>query len=320
MTKKPKKTATEPPAKKEPKPEKPKGIEIVEYSSFRMQKRIKGQKITGSFRLMRQALTILGKNWKLFLEIVFWYALLTVALVQGFQTAGTVNDTKDGLEGAFSGGWGDAAASASLFVYFLGSAGDSSNNTAAAYQALLALMFSLILIWVLRQLYTKAKVRIRDGFYMGMSPFVQFILVLVVVALQTIPMVVGATLFSTVFTNGVATEPVEVALWGTLFFILALTSLYMITSSLFALYIVTLPGMTPLAALRSARELVRHRRWAVMRKVVFLPLALIIMAAILTVPLFLLLPPVAAWMLFIISLLLLPVAHSYMYALYRALL
>lgn len=301
-------------------PSKKHKTEFVDYQSFRMRKRIKGEKTTGSFRLLRQALVILGTHKKLFLGILFWYVLLMITLVQGFQTFESVNETKESLKDAFTGGWADVAASASLFVYVLGSSGESTSSTTATYQAVLALVFSLVLIWTLRQVHAGEKVRIRDGFYMGMAPLVQFILVLLVTALQLIPLVIGATLFSTVFTNGVATTGAEYVLWGTVFFVLALVSLYMLTSSLFALYIVTLPGMTPLQALRSARELVRNRRWAVMRKIVFLPLALVVMAGVITIPFFLFAAPVAAWMLLAVSMLLLPIAHSYMYSLYRALL
>lgn len=315
-----KKTKTDTAENQKPKKQK---TEYVGYQSFRLQKRIKGEKITGSFRLLQQSFVVLGRNWKLFLGIAFWYALLTITLVQGLQTASSVNDTKEGLQGAFGGDWADFAASTSLFIYFLGGSADNVSGAAATYQGILALIFSLVIIWTLRQLYatekTDEKVRVRDGFYLGMSQLVQFVLVLIVVALQLIPLVIGGTLFSSVFANGVATGAVEYVLWGALFFILALISLYMVTSSLFALYIVTLPGMTPLAALRSARQLVRNRRWAVMRKVVFLPVAVVVMAAILTVPIFLFAAPVAAWMLLAISMLLLPIAHSYMYATYRAL-
>jgi hypothetical protein len=93
----------------------------------------------------------------------------------------------------------------------------------------------------------------------------------------------------------------------------------MVTSSVFALYIVTLPNVTPMAALRSARDLVLHRRWLIMRKVLFLPVALLVIAAIIMVPVIILSPAVAEWLFFGLSMLALAVVHSYMYGLYREL-
>lgn len=295
--------------------------EYVSYQSFRLHKPIKGDKITGSFRLMGQAFQVLGRNWKLFGGIMFWYALLIVALTQGFQLVSNIQDTKDGITDMFSG-WGELATGTSLFIYLLGSGGENATATTAAYQAILAIIFSLVLIWALRQVYAeeKGQIRIRDGFYLGMTPLITFLLVLVVVAIQLIPVIIGATLYSTVLTGGIATTAVEFILWGSILFVLALVSFYLIASSLFALYIVTLPEMTPVHALRSARELVRYRRWVVLRKIIFLPIALVVMSAIVLVPLILFVTPVAGFVLFAVTMILLPVAHSYMYALYRALL
>jgi phosphatidylglycerophosphate synthase len=78
--------------------------------------------------------------------------------------------------------------------------------------------------------------------------------------------------------------------------------------------------MTPMKALRSARELVMHRRWEVLRKLIFLPIALIIIATLIMVPLLLITAPVAVWVFFIMTIVGLVVAHSYVYALYRELL
>jgi hypothetical protein len=94
----------------------------------------------------------------------------------------------------------------------------------------------------------------------------------------------------------------------------------MVSSSIFALYIVTLPDVTPMQALRSARELVRYRRWSIARKVLFLPVSLLVIAAVIMVPVILLVTPASEWVFFILSMLSIAVIHSYMYSLYRELL
>jgi hypothetical protein len=94
----------------------------------------------------------------------------------------------------------------------------------------------------------------------------------------------------------------------------------MLCSSLFALYIVCLQGTDPMAALRAARELVRYRRWTILRKIIFLPLALLVCGAALTIPAIFLITPVAGVVFFVLSMIGLTVAHCYMYRLYRELL
>lgn len=297
-------------------------IKSNRYKSFKLQKRIspEGGKLPGVFRLFGRSLATLWRNPKVFLGIIAVYGLLNVILVYGFTAVGDVSEIKKELDNIFTGNWAQLATGATLFLQILGSAGNEGNPAAGAYQLMLLLLVSLALIWTLRQVYSGNKVRIRDSFYLGMAPLVQFLLVLFVVTLQLLPAFLGAFIFSQVTSAGVVVSGAEYVLWGTIFFILALVSLYMLSSSLFALYIVSLPDMTPLRALRSARELVRYRRWVVMRKIIFLPVALIVLAALIVIPLVIFVTPLATWAFFAFNMVAIAIIHSYMYALYRSLL
>lgn len=276
-------------------------------------------KITGSYRLFGQSLLVLRRHFKLFLGISLVYALLNVLLVHGLASNGNLQTVKSALNGGSSKGLTDGL---TLFVYLLGGSSSSSSASADAgvYQTLLIILVSLALIWALRQVYNGLRPRIRDSFYKGVYPLVPFILVLLVISLQLIPLLIGGFLYSTVISNGIAVIAIEKILWGVLFLALALVSLYLICSSVFALYVVTLPDMTPMKALKSARELVRHRRLTVVRRLLFLPLALLVLAAAIMLPIILFVTPVAEWIYFALSMAALAVIHSYMYALYRELL
>lgn len=292
------------------------------YKSFKLQKRISREdgKLPGALRLFAVSLATLKKRWRVFGGIVLIYGILNIVLVQGFSAAEDLTEIKNSLNDLFAGDFAGLAAGATLFLQMLSTSGNTGNPTAGAYQLILVLIVSLALIWTLRQVYAGHKVRIRDSFYRGMNQFVPFMLVLAAVALQLLPAFFGAFLYVQIATNGVAATGLELALWAGVFFVLAVTSLYMLCSSLFALYVVSLPGMTPLAALRSARNLVRHRRWTVIRKILFLPAALIVLAGIIVIPLIMFATPLATWMFLVLSIAVIAVIHSYMYALYRALL
>jgi hypothetical protein len=298
-------------------------LKVHAYRSFRLQKKVKrqtGTPLPSGFALLKTALKIIRQNWKVFLGISALYALLTAGLVTGFSAV-NLSDAKQSFGEVVSGQINQAATGLSLFVYMLGSAGATGGNPAASvYQIVLGVVVSLAIIWTLRQVYAGKTVRVRDGFYQGMYPFVQFVLVLLVVGLQLLPLLAGAAVYQLVVANGIAATPVEFLLWLALFFLLALLSIYMVCASLFALYIVSLPGVTPFAALRSAKQLVLHRRWAVVRKVLFLPLALIVIMAVITIPFIMLVTPVAPWLFFILSTMVLVVVHGYLYALYKAML
>jgi hypothetical protein len=292
-----------------------------QYKSLRLQKRIKHPvKLPSVYALTKTAAQTVWRHKRLFAGLTLVYGLLNLILVQGVAGNNDVATLKNSLDQVFNGNFGSLASGLSIFAVLVGSAGNSSSQTAGAYQIFIALICSLAIIWALRQVLSGAKVRIRDPFYRGLYPLVPFILVLLVVGLQLIPLAVGSSLYSTVVNNGIAVYFVEKFIWALLYAALALLTLYMLSSSLFALYIVTLPDMTPMKALRSARELVRHRRWTVLRKIFCLPIILLVIAAVIMVPIIVWLTPLAQWTFFILTMSALLALHAYMYTLYRELL
>lgn len=300
--------------------EKLRKLKQAEYRSFRLQKKVKadGPNVTGGFRLFLQSVGILKRHWKPFAGIAVVYALLNIALVQSFATL-NISDTKMALENAFAGEWNQFLSGLSLFAYLVGSSTTTESQTAGAYQFILLLITSLALIWTLRQAYEGCTVRVRDAFYKSMYPLIPFVLVFGVVALQLLPMIFGTFLYGFVGSGG-PVGGVELALWGTAIFVLTVLSLYMVCSSLFALYIVCLPDVTPMTALRSARALVRYRRWMVMRRVLFLPLILFLGGAVVMIPVIMFWTTAAIWIFFLLTIVALPLIHAYMYRLYRELL
>ncbi|HUS26279.1 MAG TPA: hypothetical protein VMY99_02955 [Nevskiaceae bacterium] len=273
-------------------------------------------KLPGAFKLFGAAMHVLKAHPKLFAGITAVYAALNLLLVQGIGGVASSSDPSV-FDGVFSG---FSARLASGFTMFVGLVGSTSGGSSAdsGYKSILMLTGSLAIIWALRQVYANKHIRIRDSFYQGMTPLAPFVLVLCMITLQLLPLVAGSAFYAVVLANAAPAIAQLAAL--TVFFGLGVWTLYMVTSSVFALYIATLPNMTPLKALRSAKDLVRGRRWTLLRKILFLPLALFVLAAVIMMPVILLASPVAAWLFFAVSAIGLAVVHSYMYALYRALL
>lgn len=296
-------------------------LKPLKYKSLRLQKRIKHTvKLPNVWQLSKAAATVLWQHKKLFIGITLVYGLLNLLLVQGLANSTDVSSLKSALNSVFTGHLGSLASGLSIFAVLVSSAGNGSSQTAGAYQLFLALITSLAIIWALRQIFAGSKLRVRDAYYRGMYPLIPFMLVLLVVGLQLVPLLFGSGLYSLVISNGIAVYGVEKLLWALLYASLALLSLYMLSSSLFALYIVTLPDMTPLKALRSARELVRYRRWTTLRKILCLPVVLLVVAAIIMVPIIIWLTPLAQWVFFLLTMSALAAVHAYMYSLYRELL
>jgi hypothetical protein len=270
--------------------------------------------------LTKRAALLLWQHKGLFAGIVIVYGLLNLILVQGLASNTDISSLKDTLNQAFTGHLHQLASGLAVFAVLVGSAGNGSSDTAGAYQVFLVLLTSLAVIWALRQVLAGQRLRVRDAYYRGVYPLVPFILVLCVIGLQLLPLVIGTGLYSIVVSNGIAIHAIERFFWGVLAVGLSALSLYWVCSSLFALYIVTLPDMTPIKALRSARELVRYRRVQIVRKVLWLPFVLFVAAAVVMVPIIILVTPLAQWIFFILTMFSLAAIHAYMYTLYRELL
>jgi hypothetical protein len=310
-----------------------KKVETITRGGSRRLKRPKytplhvGKKVPVPVRRLPNVLNLTGRAWlvlwrskKLFIGIILIYGLLNLVLVQGLAGNTDVSSLKDALNKAFTGHWSSIASSLAVFVVLVGSSGNGSSNTAGAYQLFLVLIVSLAVVWALRQVLADTVVRVRDAYYRGMYPLVPFVLVLCVIGLQLLPLVIGTSLYSLVVTNGIAVHAVEQAAWAVGAIVLSCLSLYWVCSSVFALYIVTLPDMTPLKALRSARELARYRRLQIVRKVLWLPLVLLIAAAIIMLPIIIWLTAAAQWVFFLLTMFAVAAIHAYMYTLYRELL
>ncbi|HSX07006.1 MAG TPA: hypothetical protein VLG92_04770 [Candidatus Saccharimonadia bacterium] len=269
--------------------------------------------------LLTRTLKQLWQHKELFGGIAVLYGLLNMLLVRGIAGSNNLDNLKAVLS-LTHGFTGKVITSAGSFVYLLSTSGNGTSATSGIYQAILLLVCSLAVIWALRQTLANHQVRVRDGFYQGMYPLVPFLLMCLLLGVQLLPLLLGGGLYGTVMANGIAAHTWERALWLGLFIVLGLWSLRMITASLFALYVVTLPGMTPLKAYRKAKEIVYGRRLLIWRKVIFLPTVLVLAGFIVELPLIFYATAVAPWVFFVLSMVALPIIHGYLYNLYREML
>ena len=296
-------------------------VKTKQIQSLRPSKRLKQpMRLPSAWRISGRAYHLIWRYRRLFTAITIVYGLLNLLLVQGLANHNDITTIKQELSQVFNGQFSSLASGLAGFVLLVGSAGNGSSNTAGAYQFFLLLLTSLALIWALRQTSAGTLVRMRDAYYRSMYPLVPFMLVLLVIGLELLPMLIGTSLYSIIISNGIAITGIEKLAWAGLAILLSLVSVYLISSSIFALYIVTLPDMTPLKALRSARQLVKLRRWVVARKLLFLPVLLLAAAAIIMVPIIIWLTALSQWVFFILTMLALVAVHAYLYCLYRELL
>lgn len=211
-------------------------------------------------------------------------------------------------------------AGVSGFAALLGSGGASGSPTGSMLQYLLFVIESLVIIWALRQLMAGKSFSVKQAYYHAMAPLVPFLLVVFFIILQLLPITFGSVVLAAIANSLGTLSGIWTIAFGLIFCLLAAWSIYMVAGSIFAIYIVTLPDMEPRPALRSAKKLVKFRRWPLLLRMVFLPILLLVLTGLIMIPLILYATFLAAPVFYVLGMLAILFAHSYLYGLYRSLL
>lgn len=234
----------------------------------------------------------LWRQRKIFFPLMIIYLVLYVILV-GLGSQDTYTQLADSLKGSsdslFSGSWGAVSQSAVTLIA-LATSGLNPNPTDAQqiFGVLLGLMVWLTTVWLLRNILAGHKVKLRDGLYNAGAPIIASIVVVLVMAVQLLPIAIAAIGYSAASASGLLTSGVEAMLFWAAAGLLALLSLYWITSTLFALVIVTLPGMYPFRAIRVAGDIMIGRRVKILLRWLWMLLCIVILWVVIMIPLILL--------------------------------
>ncbi len=275
-------------------------------------------KLPSAQQLLMRSIAQLYKNKRVFLGILAIYGLLNLLLVHGLSGAFRLGLLKDTLSENF-GELDKFTSGFALFGLLLSSAGESS-EAGGVYQSILFIVVSLTLIYALRRSFKSSnKISIKESFYKGVAPLVPFTLVGLVVFLELLPFLIGISFYTTVKVEALISGAAEQIIWLMVLIGSSLLTTYLVSGSIFALYIVTLSDSTPVKALKTSHRLVKYRRVEVMRKLLFLPVLMLVAGAVILVPLIIIAAPLAEIIFLASTILVIAVFHSYLYRLYREL-
>ncbi|HEU5004520.1 MAG TPA: hypothetical protein VFT49_00340 [Candidatus Saccharimonadales bacterium] len=276
--------------------------------------------LVNSFKLTAQVVRSIAAHWKPLGGIVLVYLILNILFASGISDlSSSVNSIKTDLNSN-----GDSAhpivAGASAFLTLITSSGASSSSTGSALQTVLIVLESLVIIWALRHLLAGQKITVKAAYYNSMAPLIPFLLVAFFIIIQLLPITFGSVALSAIASSLGTVSGLWTAVFVIVFLLLGAWSVYMVSASIFAVYIVTLPDMQPRDALRSAKKLVQYRRWAILRRVLFLPILILLVMAVIMIPLILYATFFAAPVFYLLGMLAILFVHAYLYSLYRGLL
>ena len=262
------------------------------HRSFRRTRRrdfSRSLKLPGYWAFTSYVGKTLWSHRKLFISLAAFYALLTVLLV-GIASQSAYSNLADTLRttsgDAFNGNWGQIGKASLLFVATLtGSISQTLTEVQQLYSVIIVLLGWLTSVWLLRNLLAGHKVKLRDGLYNAGSPILSTFLVALLLLVQMLPFALALFGYSAAVTTGLlASGGVAAMLFWIAAVLLSVISLYLMTSTVFALIIVTLPGMYPFKAIKTAGDLVVGRRLRLLLRFIWLAISVSLAWVLVMIP------------------------------------
>lgn len=261
------------------------------HRSFRLSRRRdynRSLKLPGYFAFTKYVWQTLWKNRKTFILLTLFYAILTVLMV-GVASQDTYTTLKDTLDSTgvtlFNGGLGGFGKASLLFLSAMtGGLSQSLTDVQQVYAGLILLLTWLTGIWLLRNIMAGNKVKLRDGLYNSGSPLLSTFIVFMVFIVQLLPIALAIIGYSAASISGFLENGAASMLFWIIVGLLSTMSLYWVTSTFFALIIVTLPGMYPLKAIKTAGDLVVGRRLRILMRILWMALTTVIMWGVIMIP------------------------------------
>ncbi len=255
------------------------------HRSFRLTRRTevpRYEAVRPWWQLMQEAWGIIRHSGTMIglLVAIFMSASWLIIGVSGLQAFATLKQVVDIVFTEPTNGFDQAAT-------LLQAATPSVSDQSLVTQGLLTLvsiLFWLSFIWIARHAMAKQSTTLREAIYLSGTALVPSVLILLLMIIQMMPALLGGVLFvsaSNSWTFELAPQAAFLVIIGTL---LLIFSFYFVVSSFVALQVVALPGMYPWRALRDARALLSGRRLSTLRKVVILPVVLLIVWAVIMIP------------------------------------
>lgn len=177
------------------------------------------------------------------------------------------------------------------------------------------------LIWAIRHLGDK-DLGLRNAYYKGTAPFLRLALVALWLTMLLLPALVGQFIYDIVLVPGFESGLFESTVVNLIWFVLLLLSIYLLLRSIFAPFMVTLPDVKPVAAIRNSFQLTRPhlrtvlwRLWPLLLFVVGFVTVLYVLGGLLRFDAKLLLDIVRV----LANLILVPFALVYLFEIYKGL-
>lgn len=247
------------------------------YASFSMAKkhhRPLVPKLERPFQFVGVVAKTLWRFKKLWLVFIVFTALLSFLLIGFTQQSNyaQVTETVDLVGESLKGTVFEQIPSGVILVTstLSGALGGNMTESQQIISTFFYFFMGLVVIWLLRQLLAGNKVRFRDGLYNAGAPVVPMVVLTIVLMLQLLPVALLLMAYTTALSQQILDGGIETAAFTLAVIFAVLLTFYFITTTVFAYMVSTVPGIYPLQAYASARQLIAGQRLRMLARLLLL--------------------------------------------------
>jgi hypothetical protein len=239
------------------------------------------------------ALKLIWSHKKIFIPLLVGAVIINMILV-GLMSEDTyvqLQDTLDETNEAMVSGRLGTVAKAGLLLASTVTTGGLTNGMTEVQVIFLVLIFLAIwltAIYLSRQVRAGHKLKLRDGLYNSMGPFISTLIVLLVTLVFLVPIFILIITYSAAVTTGFLDTPFYAFGYFVFAALLIALSAYLLPGAIMALVAVTTPGIYPFTALNLSFDLVISRRISIFIRIIFFLLFLALMWVVCLLPIILL--------------------------------
>ena len=229
------------------------------------------------------------KFWKIFLPLLLIFVGLYIFLI-GAMSENTLADVRANVEqtnkDVADGKIGTVGKAGLTLLGIISTGGLTTMNDAQIVIAvLLFTIIWLVTIYLARHLLAgHQEIKMRDGFYSALSPLVSTLVVGLIIFLEAVPIMLTIIVFQVALTTDFLSTPFYALLFFMFAALMITLSLYLLSSSFFAIIVVSAPGLYPLTAVRMAKNLIMGRRLRFLIRVFYLVIIVALLYLLLLMP------------------------------------
>lgn len=255
--------------------------------------------------------------WRSMTGVIFVYAFVYAVTVIGLNFVIPSFDSNSSSTGALASGQNVDSLTKAVDSIGNGLTFISGDQSSTLVQFILFLVASLAFMWVLRKIRKLQTVKISEAYYQGTAQFVAMFLVIIWFVIFLIPASIGATILS--IGLSASSTVLETSIISVISLLLFTLTVWLYAKYWPSFYIISLPGMRPISALKNASSLTKKHRLNITVQVFGFIMISLLLFIIAILPLAFILPVVVPYWVYALMFIIFATTHTFLFSIYRSL-